>query len=409
MTMLVETRPETIEEFISKIREWHESDHDGFRTKYEAAIADVMPPPSWPSDGPYYDWRNAGIDELCAFFEDWYNTEPTVKTSLDYIEKFSWINYENYAGMEFVTTGPGLEMTADFTYLQGKQMDDPKSKSLISKWIKDIGTKRMEDYEIEDWETFNEFFLKKVKPGKRKIDGENDLSVVVAPTDCIINMIVDNLTAETRIPVKSVAMNVRQLLNGSELADRFVGGTAVSCILMPDTYHWYHAPVGGKVVDSDDSVGGIYYGMWDFPELLNNNNVGYNYDYGMFDRFRRGYAIFETPYLDKDGKQEKKPGYVGLVAVGLNSIASVEFDEAYQKITYGETDPVPIKKGGRVGHIKYGGSLNILLFEKGRFPAIQLQQGQRIGVLEHIERTEALFNRPRHMRALGHMPFATQY
>jgi phosphatidylserine decarboxylase len=25
------------------------------------------------------------------------------------------------------------------------------------------------------------------------------------------------------------------------------GGTAVSCILLPDTHHWYHAPVAGRV------------------------------------------------------------------------------------------------------------------------------------------------------------------
>ncbi|WP_231329600.1 phosphatidylserine decarboxylase [Actinomadura graeca] len=393
----------TIDEFIKKIQTWYKDDHEGFRTLFDAAIKHVVPPPKGTPANVYYNWENRKIKDLCDFFKAWYKWQPDVNSGLDYIEKFSWINYENDYGMVFVTCGPGLKMTADFTNLQGLQMDAPDSKKLVEKWVKQLGPKRMSDYErpAGGWKNFNHFFIKELKPGKRPIDAKDDDSVVVAPTDCVINMIVDDLTETTPIPVKTVTMNVKQLLDGSRHHKRFVGGTAVSCILMPDTYHWYHAPVGGEVVEARDDIGGVYYGMRNFPELLNKGNVGYGYDYQMFGNFRRGYVIIKTKYLDRNGKPTED-GYVGLVPVGLNSIASVTFLPKFKMLT----PSVPIEKGEKIGNIQYGGSLNILLFEKDRFPALQLLQGQRIGILEQPARTAGLFTGPYHTSSQHLRPVA---
>jgi len=79
---------------------------------------------------------------------------------------------------------------------------------------------------------------------------------------------------------KDVLKTVKlQLLNNSQFAKNFEGGTAVSCILMPTVYHRYHAPVSGIVVESDEDVAGNYFGIDDFPKLINGGNVGYGYDY----------------------------------------------------------------------------------------------------------------------------------
>jgi phosphatidylserine decarboxylase len=58
-----------------------------------------------------------------------------------------------------------------------------------------------------------------------------------------------------------------------------VRGTALSCILMPDVYHHSHSPVSGEVVESNPDVAGNYFGIEDFPKLINGGgNVGYGYD-----------------------------------------------------------------------------------------------------------------------------------
>ena len=372
----------TIGEFTKLLRYWYETDHEGFATMFDAAIENVKPLPEEAEAEVRYDWRNRTIDDLCQFFRDWDKWEPGVDSGLDYIEKFSWINYENDYGMVFVTSGPGYRMTALFTELQGRYMDSGESLGLVEKWKEQLGPK-MDDYVVPKggYKNFNEFFVRKVKDGRRPIDAPTDESVVVAPADCVINMIVDDLTEETPIPVKTVTMNIRELLDGSEYADRFVGGTAVSCILMPSGYHRYHSPVAGQVVESNAGISGVYYGMRNFPELLNKGNVGYGYDYSMFEKFRRGYLLIDTG--------NSTHGLVGMVPVGLNSIASVEFRPELSRVT--PENPVTIAKGEEVGCFKYGGSLNILLFEKGCFPALQLLQGQRIGNFENPKKSRSLF------------------
>ncbi|WP_242907683.1 phosphatidylserine decarboxylase [Actinomadura terrae] len=397
--MLTETsaRSRTLEEFKDKLRWWYETDHRGFKTMFHAAMSHIVPPPPETKPEVWYDWKNASFEKLLNFFDEWYAWQPDVYSGLNYIQRFSWINYENDYGMVFLTSGPGLEMTEDFTDLQGDQMDAPASKDLADKWIAQLGSK-MDDFYVPPggFTNFNQFFVRRlVDQSKRPIAAADDAGVVVAPADCVINMIVDDLTVDTPIPVKTVTMNIRQLLNNSKYADKFVGGTAVSCILMPDMYHWYHTPVPGLVVESHDDIGGVYYGFRNLPQLLNKGNVGYGYDYQAFAEFRRGYYIIETTYVDDPAKPESfSSGYVGAVPVGLNSIASVQCLEEFRGIPSSQKPPVPVAKGQKIGNFQYGGSLNILLFEKNRFPALQLLQGQRIGLMERPERAEGLFANP---------------
>ncbi|TDC75518.1 phosphatidylserine decarboxylase [Streptomyces hainanensis] len=397
-----------LEDFLKKIQEWYAADYRGFATLFDTAIANVVPYPEGTKPEVRQDWRGKKIKDLCDFFREWYEWDWKAKPNegLYYIEKFSWINYENDYGMVFVTCGAGREMMYEFTKVQGLQADYPgtEGQQLIDIWKAELGS-RMDDFSTGPWATFNDFFVRDLKDDKRRpIDAEDDNSVVVAPTDCVINMIVDELTAETPIPVKTVTMNVKQLLADSEYHRKFIpskdengdpvpGGTAVSCILLPDTYHWYHSPVAGEVVEAHDDIGGVLYGMRDFPGLLNKGNVGYGFDYEMFDDFRRGYVIFRTTFKDPLGKEHET--FVGMVTVGLNSIGSVNFLPEFRN----PKKPVQVTKGQKVGNFKYGGSLNILLFEYGRFPALQVYMGQRIGTLEKRDRTEKLFVHPHHSQA----------
>lgn len=362
----------TLEEFLSQIKQWYQSNYNNFKSKFDNAIAGVQTIPAGQDPSVVFDWKNKGVDDLCDFFCDWYAWLPDVATGLEYIQKFSWLYYENKAGLTFVTTEPGLSMTKEFVTLRGKYMDSPDTRALVDKWIKELGPEQMSQFITPPggFQNFNQFFIREIKPGARPISAPDDESVIAAPADCIINMIVDNLTLETKIPVKTVALNISELLDGSAFAPRFAGGSAVSCILMPNTYHRYHAPVSGKIIESNEDVSGEYFGIKDFPAMIHKGDVGYGYDYSVFEHFRRGYLVFET----------RNYGLVGMVPVGLNTIASVIFHEPYKHIT--RDKPVAVKKGDEIGYFQYGGSLNILLFEPGRFPSLNLLQGEKIGLFD---------------------------
>jgi phosphatidylserine decarboxylase len=118
-----------------------------------------------------------------------------------------------------------------------------------------------------------------------------------------------------------------------------------------------------------------YYGYDNFPDWAPaSGNVGYyGSEFNQFEDFKRGYFIVDT----------KKFGHVAMVAVGLNTISSIVFEERFQNIT----KPVPVKRGEELGHFLYGGSLFIMVFEPGRYKsdAIQVRLGNQIGLFDTNE------------------------
>ncbi len=387
--------PKTIEDLKGRIKSWYAYNYKGFRDGFDAAVAGLKPPACFRDDPVYMDWQHATEDTLCDFFEEWYNWTPDVETGLQYIQRFAWLYYENDAGLAFVTGGPGWVITKNFVEIQGKWMDSEASKPLIERWIKELGSK-MDEYVVPPggYQNFNQFFIRTLKEPRAVTEKDNP-ELVVSPADAVINMIDDNLSMDSKLPVKTQRLDIPTLLDGSPLAEEFIGGTALSCILMPDVYHHYHSPVTGMVVESNqDVVGdeayaldhpeevvkGGYFGIPDFPELLDNGNVGYGSDYAIFEHFRRGYLIIKTDDY----------GYVAMIPVGLNTIGSVVFEEDFKRIR--PADPhQPIKKGQHVGYFQYGGSLNILLFQRGVYSSVRVPQGQGIGTMSKPTGTKAQY------------------
>jgi len=365
---------ETIEAFVEMVRNMYEKDYCGFAEKYNDAVKAVNPRPEGIAENVWEEWKDQDLDFLCTFFTKWYKWYPQFKKGdgLEYIQKFSWLYFKSTVGLNFVTTYPGTEVTKQFVFLRGAWMDNKASQPLAKLWVDQIGEAGMSDYVIPEggYQSFNEFFKRPLKE-PRPVSGADDASMCVSPADAIVNIVEDSLTLDgQKIQAKTQYISLRNMLNNSPLASSFVGGTALSCILMPDVYHRYHSPIGGDVVEADQDVAGNYFGIQDFPELINNGDVGYGYDYSVFEHFRRGYVIIKT----------KDYGYVAMIPVGLNTIATVIFEEKFKKVTATD-EPVAIAKGEEIGMFQYGGSLCILLFQKGVFPSVRLPQGQEVGKL----------------------------
>lgn len=165
----------------------------------------------------------------------------------------------------------------------------------------------------------------------------------------------------------------------SPLADAFVGGTAVSCVLMPNNYHHFHAPIPGSIIESK-LVAGFYFGILNGDNWFNMGNTGgSDFEYDTFNDFTRSYYVYNTT----------NHGLVAQVAVGLAEINSLMpstiMDGSESRSTWigelADAKELPIKKGDPVGYFQYGGSLNILLFQPGVFSSVELLMGQRLGTL----------------------------
>ncbi len=355
---------------VRKLRELYFAQPD-FRKTMDEAFAGLQAQP----DGSPNPWQGKKFDDLCDFFNEWYTLLPVNRSPASdefvYITRFSWFYYRNKAAQTIVGNEPGLGWTREFAAARGKFMDSRESTQSIPQWLADPSI-QIGQYVVPEngFQSFNQFFTRDLKPGTRTVAGATDDAVLAAPTDCVLNMI-ESLTPETRIKTKlQQALNVRELLNGSAYARYFENGTAMSCILLPATYHHYHAVVSGEVMESSEDVSGSYWGNPDFPAFLNNGNIGYGSGYSIFEHFRRGYFIIRT----------REFGHVAMVPVGLDTIGSVMFEEKFRNVKTGQR--VPVNKGEKLGHFAYGGSLVILLFEKDVVSGIKVLQGQQIGLME---------------------------
>jgi phosphatidylserine decarboxylase len=362
---------------VKALKNLYDNNRD-FRATMDQALKNMQAPDPatknlWPGSVSVNPWKGKKFEDVLKFFNDWYYLQPEPNGANDefnFIEKFAWFYYKNKYARQIVGSEPGLGWCRDFSAARGKFLETKESTVSVPKWTADPSI-HMEQYVVppEGFKTFNDFFIRDLKPGARTVASPKDDSVLVAPTDCVLTMI-DPLTPETEIPTKlNQKLNVKELLKGSEYAKYFENGTAISCILLPNTYHHYHAVVSGRVVESREDVAGQYSGIQDFGSFINAGNIGYGSSYSVFENFRRGYFIIETAQY----------GHVAMIPVGLDTIGSVVFEDKVRKVN--PSNPIFVSKGEKLGHFSYGGSLVITLIEQG-ISSITIPQGQQIGVFK---------------------------
>ena len=367
---------------INKLAATYQKD-PAFRQLLDAAFKNMQQLPSqYPKGNP---WLGKNVSNLVSFLESWCTFLPSINGSHDdglkYIQDFAWFYYQNPFGKVFVQLSPGKEIMQQFVRERGAFMDSKASLAKVAQWLADPRIEK-QDYYLPDpkaadggFKSYNQFFSRVLKDQARsrpQTMPERDY-IIAAPTDCVMNSIPQKITdIDTRINTKgNESLNIMELLAGSTHAKKFIGGTALSCVLMPNTYHHYHSPVGGKVVEAM-VVPGAFFGHPDFPQWAPpSGNVGYfGADFNPFGRFKRGYFIVDTG----------KYGHVAMVAVGLNTISSVVFKDRFKNLA----KPVAVKRGDELGYFLYGGSLFIMIFEPGRYNsgAIQVRLGNQIGTFD---------------------------
>ncbi len=380
----------------------------------------VDPPESYHMLNP---WRVPGggkglLSRLVDYFTEWCTFLPRINGSKDnglaYIQGFAWFYYQNVPAQHFVQgrnpldpgrkLDTGMKFTSDFSKQRGAFMDSQDSTTYIQEWIDDPRIE-ISDYRrkrAHDYKSWNDFFARELVtdtnnrtiPSRPVTMPDRDY-VISSPTDCIMNPLVQVLSEstgmvrrryvhnplqfDTVLDVKGIPISMAQLLKGvdPELQRQFVGGNGLACILMPNTYHRFHAPVTGTIRHADVVVSGTY-GYPDWPNWVpqDGNVAGPGTDFSQFQLFQRGVIIIEVEYADVIKGRIKK-GYVASIPVGLDTIGSVVLRKNILK------PGARVKRGyTELGNFYYGGSLNILLFSPGMVsPAVQTRMGNQIGII----------------------------
>ncbi|MCR4948163.1 MAG: phosphatidylserine decarboxylase, partial [Treponema sp.] len=125
--------------------------------------------------------------------------------------------------------------------LCGAFLDSRLSAFLIKSFVRNNNI-NLDDYETEGIKTFNQFFRRKIKEGRRVFDMEP--SKLCCPCDGLLS--VWNISEDTVIPVKQSHYTITSLLKNKELAAEYNGGLCLVFRLCVDNYHRYAYVDSGK-------------------------------------------------------------------------------------------------------------------------------------------------------------------
>jgi|SaaInl7_200m_RNA_FD_contig_41_229439_length_2322_multi_10_in_0_out_0_1 phosphatidylserine decarboxylase len=276
-------------------------------------------------------WYAKSVEDFVTYFKQWLVYNPVPAAPGKYIEPFDEL--ANSAGGEILfNSNIFSSWFISFVNARGDYLGTPASSQTIFQWLK-APEINMDDYDVpkNGFTSFNDFFLRQVKPEKRPIGGEGDPSILISPADgAVCQVYAENL--DTSFKIKRDEINVRQALNNSVYADRFIGGPVLNILLWFTDYHYFHSPVSGKVVEIGEYAGSYNY---------NFSDVNW---YKQLAKHKRSCYIFET----------ERFGYMAMIPVGFWGVGSI-----VTKIKAGDT----VKKGEKIGNFAYGGSSILLIFE----------------------------------------------
>lgn len=246
-----------------------------------------------------------------------------------------------------------LTPLSTLTYLSSKLTDAQMGQFtqwLIKKFIETyhIDLDECAQRDLTTYKTFNDFFIRKLKPEARPI-ASSAQCIGISPVDGTIGQ-AEEIRSGRLIQAKGIDYSLSSLL-GRRMEDvsLFDGGRFVCIYLSPANYHRIHMPLDGQLIRT------IHIPGRHFP--VGKNNVSYMPD--LFTKNERLICIFETA---------KGPLAVIMVGAALvGSIGTVWDGTVIRRsdieIKEYQDKNLHYQRGDEIGHFKFGSTV-ITLFPK---------------------------------------------
>ncbi|XP_062231642.1 phosphatidylserine decarboxylase proenzyme 2-like [Phragmites australis] len=245
--------------------------------------------------------------------------------------------YQSKVGLTLINTGV-KDLLKNLSEKQGKKMNSPESAKDIPKFVElfkdQINMDEVKD-PIESFKTFNEFFIRGLKPGARPIAYSDHDSIATCAADSRL-MAFSSIDESTRLWIKGRKFSVEGLVGPDVHSNALSNGSLVIFRLAPQDYHRFHVPVSGTVEKFVEIPGCLY----------TVNPIAVNSKYcNVFTENKRVIAMISTSEFGK----------VAFVAIGATMVGS---------ITFLKNEGDYVHKGDEFGYFSFGGSTVICIFEK---------------------------------------------
>ncbi len=214
--------------------------------------------------------------------------------------------------------------------LCGRMLDRPLSRLLIPGFVRRTGID-VGDFELGGVRSFNDFFCRPIKAGKRPADPAPE--ALIAPCDGALTAC--PVRQDTVIAVKQSRWTLRSLLRDPALAKEFEDGLCLVFRLQVADYHrycWFDSGRKGQNVF--------------LPGMLHTVRPIALAEYPVFTVNCREYTVLESEYFGRAVQAE-----VGAMLVG--------------RIVNLCREPAEVRRGEEKGHFEYGGSTVLLLLKAG--------------------------------------------
>ena len=247
---------------------------------------------------------------------------------------------EKYMRWTYGTLGGKIALAAVvkrawFSRWYGWRMDRPGSRRKIKPFIEEFDLDANEFIRNpEEFESFNAFFSRSLKPEARPADPEP--SSVVFPADGR-HLCVPDLSRCDGLLVKGEMFDLKTLLGDADLAREYASGSLLVSRLCPVDYHRFHFPVAGRAGPTRLLNG----------PLFSVNPIALCQNIHILATHKRTLTVLETESL----------GNVLLMEIGATNVGSI-----CQTYKEGST----VSKGDEKGYFRFGGSSTITIFEPGR-------------------------------------------
>lgn len=213
------------------------------------------------------------------------------------------------------------------TYLGGKYMNSSLSIRKIQPFIQNNHID-MNQYEKQEYKSYNDFFTRKIIPHQRPIDLQSH--ILIAPADSKLTYY--EIQEDTHLKIKDSLYTLEDLLQNKDLASEYQGGICLIFRLTVDDYHRYcFIDHGSK--EKDCYIPGVFHTV---------NPIANDY-YPIYKQNSRSYSLLHTENFDDVIYME-----VGAMMVGK----IVNHDR--QRFT----------KGEEKGYFEFGGSTIVVFIKK---------------------------------------------
>lgn len=205
----------------------------------------------------------------------------------------------------------------------------------------DIDLSEYERGNLDDYESFNDFFTRELKDGMRPLDDTAD--GIASPADGQISQI-GTITNGQLLQAKGRDYDVGQLLADFELGKAFMDGSFATIYLAPTNYHRVHMPFDGTLIATRYVPG----------TLFSVNDITAKNVPDLFARNERLVCEFDTTF-----------GRACVVLVGAMIVAGIESvaTGAIKRTSYIQhrTHDIALKKGDELGRFYLGSTAIIVL------------------------------------------------